>query len=83
MLASLQPLADDERIVVQWILSPTAPLTQPAVASGQARNSGPLLARVLWRLVSTPTVDAATAKAIKSKQSSQLFIATGRVGAAS
>jgi hypothetical protein len=81
MLASLQPLAGDERIVVQWILSPTVPLTQPVVAKGQSHTSGPLLARVLWRLISTPPVDSATAKAIKSKQSSPLFIAAGRVGA--
>lgn len=79
MLASLQPLAGDERIVVQWILSPTAPLAQPVVA--QKPPSGPVLAQVLWRLVSSPPVDAATAKAIKSKQAAPLFIGTGRVGA--
>jgi hypothetical protein len=82
MLSSLQPLTNGERLVVQWILSPTAPLSQPVVATGTRQHSGPLLARVMRRLVSTPPIDAATAKAIKSKQSSPLFIAAGRVGAA-
>ena len=81
MLSSLQPLVNGERLVVQWVLSPTAPLTQPVVATGARQHSGPLLARVLRRLVSTPPVDSATAKAIKSKQMSPLFIAAGRIGA--
>ena len=81
MLASLQPLVNGERLVVQWVLSPTAPLTQPVVTSASRQHGGPLLARVLWRLASTPLVDSATAKAIKNKQASPLFIAAGRIGA--
>jgi nucleoside-diphosphate-sugar epimerase len=81
LLASLQPLQHGERIVVQWILAPTGPVTPPVVAQGQARRSGPLLARALSRLAGTPTVDAATAQQIRSKQASALFVATGRIGA--
>jgi hypothetical protein len=82
ILASVQPLTNGERIVLQWVLAPTAPVTTPKVTSGQTRHSGPFLAQVLRRLLTTPPVDAATAKAIKAKQSSPLFIATGRIGAA-
>jgi hypothetical protein len=81
LLASLQPLQRGERIVVQWILAPTGPTTPPVVAQGQARRSGPLLARALSQLVGTPTVDAATAQQIRAKQASALFVATGRIGA--
>ena len=79
LLASLQPLANGERIVVQWVLAPTAPLAPPVV--GQSRRSGPMLGRVLERLVRTPPVDSATAKAIRAKQASPLFVASGRIGA--
>ena len=81
LLASLQPLEQGERIVVQWILAPTGPAVQPVVAQGQARRGGTMLARVFWRLVSTPAVDAATAKQIRTKQATPLFVATGRIGA--
>ena len=80
MLAALQPLANGERIVVQWVLAPTAPAAPPVV--GQPRRSSPMLGRVLERLVSTPPIDAAMAKAIRAKQASPLFIAVGRIGAA-
>jgi hypothetical protein len=81
MLASLQPLYNGERIVVQWVLSPTAPLVSPVVARSQARNRDPFLARLLKRLLSTPPVDAATAQQIRAKQASPLFVACGRIGA--
>jgi len=81
MLASLQPLVNGERLVVQWILSPTVPLEHPVASPSQGQHSGPFLARLLRQLVSTPHVDSATAKAIKSKQASPLFVAAGRVGA--
>jgi hypothetical protein len=79
VLASLQPLSNGERIVVQWVLAPTAPLEPPVV--GKPRRSGPALERMLDRLVSTPPVDSATAKAIRAKQASPLFVAAGRIGA--
>jgi Type IV secretion-system coupling protein DNA-binding domain len=81
MLASLQPLVNGERIVVQWVLSPTAPVTPPVVAQGGPRRGDPLIARVLKRLLSTPPVDAQTAKQIRAKQGSPLFVASGRIGA--
>ena len=81
MLASLQPLVNGERLVVQWVLSPTAPLAHPHVAQGQGHHGGPFAVRLLRRLVTTPPVDSATAKVIKAKQASPLFIAAGRVGA--
>src|SRR5207247_2532884 len=46
-----------------------------------ARRGGPMLARIFWRLVGTPAVDATTAKQIRAKQASPLFVATGRIGA--
>jgi hypothetical protein len=82
MLASLQPLADGERITVQWILAPTVPVTHPVVASGRSSKSSLTAAQVLKRLVGTPPVDAATAQQIRTKQAAALFVATGRVGVA-
>jgi len=81
ILASLQPLVNGERIVMQWVISPTAPLTQPKIAAAGHGRGDPALMRILKHLVSTPPVDAHTAKAIRSKQSSPLFVASGRVGA--
>ena len=81
MLAALQPLGDSERIVVQWVLAPTGPVTMPVVGPSRARRSGPLLARMLQQLVSPPTVDPAAAKAIRAKQAAPLFVASGRIGA--
>jgi hypothetical protein len=80
LLASLQPLGDGERIVVQWILAPTGPVTPPVVAQGPARRGRPTLASMLWRLVNTPPMDATTAQAIRAKQASPLFAASGRIG---
>lgn len=81
LLASVQPLAGGERVVLQWVLEPAAPVAEPVVAQGQARHSSSTLARLVDELVSTRPVDAATAKAIRAKQASPLFIAAGRVGA--
>jgi hypothetical protein len=80
ILASLQPLYNGERIVVQWVLGPTAPVTMPVVAPASSRHD-PALARVLKQLLTTPPVDAATAKQIRTKQQTPLFVATGRIGA--
>ena len=80
LLASLQPLLNGERIVVQWVLAPTGPLSVPVVASGRTSKGSPTLARVLRRLFTTPPVDAATAQAIRAKQATPLFVASGRVG---
>ncbi len=82
LLASVQPLASNERIVLQWVLEPAAPVTEPVVAQGQARHRSSTLARMVDELVSTQPVDTATAKAIRAKQASPLFIAAGRIGAA-
>jgi hypothetical protein len=81
LLASLQPLINGERIVVQWVLAPTAPVTTPDVSRGQAGRSDPALARILNRMLTTPPVDAQTAKQIRAKQASPLFVASGRIGA--
>ena len=81
LLASLQPLGDQERIVLQWIVAPTGPAPVPIVATKRTSKGGPALARVLRSLMSTPTVDAATAQAMRAKQASPLFVASGRVGA--
>jgi len=80
LLASLQPLHNGERIVVQWVLAPTGPVSIPVVASGRTSKGGPTLARVLRRLFTTPPVDAATAQQIRAKQAAPLFVASGRVG---
>ncbi len=80
ILASLQPLYNGERIVVQWVLGPMAPVTMPVVAQASSRHD-PALARVLKKLLATPPVDAATAKQIRAKQQTPLFMATGRIGA--
>jgi hypothetical protein len=81
ILASLQPLVNGERIVMQWVISPAAPLTQPKIAAAGHGRGDPAIMRILKLLMSTPPVDAHTAKAIRSKQSSPLFVASGRIGA--
>src|SRR5664279_1396200 len=73
LLATLQPLHNGERIVVQWVLAPTGPLSVPVVASGRTSKGSPTLARVLRRLFTTPPVDAATAQQIRAKQAAPLL----------
>ena len=46
MLAALQPLANGERIVVQWVLAPTAPAAPPVV--GRAAHGAAQCWRGCW-----------------------------------
>lgn len=78
LLASLQPLGAGERIVVQWTLAPLGPT---ALATGTA--TGSLLGGV-WEVLrgrpSGQAVDAEAVKAARAKQTTPVFVATGRVG---
>jgi hypothetical protein len=80
MLSSLQPLRDGERIVIQWLLTPTGPVSRPPVVTPGRRTSGPLLAQLLTRLISTPPMDAARLAEWRRKHAAPVFMATGRIG---
>lgn len=79
ILASLQPLAAGEQLVVQWAVTPARP-TRPVVESGP--GSAGFIGQMVERLVSGPRIDAATAKELRAKQSGAMFVAAGRIGAA-
>jgi hypothetical protein len=78
MLASLQPLAAGERLVMQWALMPARP-TRPVVESGP--GSAGFIGQVVNRLVFGPRLDAAAVKDLRAKQSGAMFVSAGRIGA--
>lgn len=76
LLASLQPLSTDERIVVQWLVAPTAP---PRVV--RARTNGTTGSRALDTLwYPGNRVERADVRAAQEKQSSPMLLATARIG---
>ncbi|OHV36496.1 hypothetical protein BCD49_19710 [Pseudofrankia sp. EUN1h] len=79
LLASLQPLAAGERLVMQWALMPARP-TRP-VADSTGPGSAGFIGQVMERLVSGPRLDAAAAKDLRAKQSGAMWVAAGRIGA--
>lgn len=78
VLAALQPLGADERIVVQWVLSPAGPVA-PVEAASPVEAERPLLARLLAGTAGRE-LSAHDLGLARAKQSSALFAATGRVG---
>jgi hypothetical protein len=77
ILASLQPLGADERVVVQWCLSPLGP--RPVADGSTVQPAGNVLQR-LWtgRLEAQP--DGETVKAARIKLEAPLFAGSLRVG---
>jgi energy-coupling factor transporter ATP-binding protein EcfA2 len=72
LLANLQPLGPKETIVVQWLLTPHAPVAPVKVASG---SSGPIPSPV-----PTGPADSEAVGALRKKQRLPLLLATGRIG---
>ena len=79
LLSSLQPLAAGERIVVQWVLSPTGP-SALLQTTPPRRGSRPPLAQAVERFITGPAVDQATVAEWKRKHAAPVFVATGRIG---
>ncbi len=76
ILASLQPLSKDERVILQWIVSPVGPVPLATAESGGKGwlagflDSGSDQAR-----------DAESLRALRAKQATSVFQAVGRLGA--
>jgi energy-coupling factor transporter ATP-binding protein EcfA2 len=70
-LASLQPLEPKETIVVQWLLTPHAPIAPVKVA---ATNPGPI------PLFPSGPADSEAVGALRKKHGLPLLLATGRIG---
>ncbi len=80
ILASLQPLAAGERLVMQWALMPARP-TRPVVESTGHGSAG-FIGQLVERLVSGPPVSTAAAKELRAKQSGgAMFVSSCRIGA--
>ncbi len=72
LLASLQPLGKDERLVVQYVLGAHAPVQPPRVQNGQGKS---------WWLNDPARVDnSEAATALRKKQSGALLVGVGRLG---
>ncbi|MCM3920625.1 type IV secretion system DNA-binding domain-containing protein [Frankia sp. AiPs1] len=78
ILASLQPLATGERVVMQWAVMPARP-PRPVVESGP-RSAG-FIGQVVERLVSGPVLDGAAVKELRAKQAGAMFVSSCRIGA--
>lgn len=70
LLASLQPLEKKETLVVQWMVTPHAPVAPVRVA---ANNNSPI------PYVAGPT-DSEAVGALRKKQAQPLLLASGRIG---
>jgi hypothetical protein len=79
VLASLQPLGGGEQVVVQWTARPVGPL--PVVPPAAKRPAKQTLFDQLWDGVTATNYDRELVKDTKAKQSSPLFVCSGRVGA--
>ena len=74
ILASLQPLNQGERLVVQWSASPVGPTTADAASAVRPSLVGQLSGTV------GPEPDAEAVRAARVKHEAPLFVATGRIG---
>jgi hypothetical protein len=79
LLASLQPLAVGEQVVVQWTARPVGPL--PLVPPAAKRPAKQTFIDRLWDGLTARDYNPESVKAARAKQSSPLFICSGRVGA--
>jgi hypothetical protein len=73
ILASLQPLEHDERLIVQWMISPAGPVS--ALRSAQANSP-----RTLALNVTTQVRDGEALRAARVKRAHALFHTTLRLG---
>jgi hypothetical protein len=74
ILASLQPLKDDERILIQWIMAPTAPRKTSANPTTSYRR------RVTWRFwLASISYDKDEIAKINDKFSHHVFLGVGRI----
>ena len=80
VLSSLQPLSMGERIVLQWILSPTGPSRIPSVTPARSRSRS-VIGHVVQQLTAGPQVDHADVADWRRKHATPVFVATGRIGA--
>jgi DNA helicase HerA-like ATPase len=76
ILASLQPLREDEAAIVQWVLAPAKLPARPRQASTEATGSS-LLAGILS---SSRVPDGRALRDAEAKQAEPLFVAVGRIG---
>lgn len=79
LLSALQPLGPGERVVVQWIVTPHAPVMPVRVAERSERERWwrPLL----WS--SHVVASGEAASALRAKQAAPLLLAVGRIGVGS
>ncbi len=80
ILASLQPLASGERVVMQWVVMPARP-ARPVV-EGARHGSAGFIGQMVERLVSGPVLDGAAVKELRAKQAGAMFVSSCRIGAA-
>ena len=72
LLANLQPLKKEEKVVVQWILTP-----HPPVAPAKPTLPGSNGSTSIW----SQPLDSEDVGALRQKQSQPLLLASGRIGA--
>ena len=78
ILSSLWPLQYDERVVMQWMITPAAPPTPPRTAGPNDRPLSMLRLSSASPVIGSPGEVAAA----KEKQKSPLFLAVARIGVA-
>jgi hypothetical protein len=72
LLSTMQPLKRDERVVVQFVLGPHAPVPPPEVRNGQSKP---------WWQSDPALVDSSeAATALRKKQTGALLVGVGRIG---
>lgn len=79
ILASLQPLAPGEQLIVQWSARPVGPV--PVVPPAAKRPAKQTFFDQLWDGFTARDYNPESVKAARAKQSSPLFICSGRIGA--
>ncbi len=78
ILASMQPLATNEQLVIQWIVTPSAPLRPPRLARADERTVAARAGAVLddYQLVE----HGEAVRELREKQAEPIFLASGRFG---
>ena len=72
LLTSMSPLAEDEKVIVQWIIRPVGPVSPPRIAQAETD----------WIARSGAVPDGESAAALRRKQATPLLFGTGRIGVA-
>ncbi len=78
LLTSLQPLASGEQLTVQWSARLVGPL--PLIPPAAKRPAKQTFIDQLWDALSGHDYNPESVKATRAKQSSPLFVCSGRVG---